>query len=126
MIALYIPINLYSFPFPFVFVQSLDSSFFARNNTSLINYFHFLSEPLPPLFLLDDQMLMDSVLPSCANKFGTSLSLDQCLHFLTELFKMEDQLGLNHSLERCSPELDYQLGQSPSQSLFPIHSPLSI
>jgi hypothetical protein len=45
---------------------------------------------------------MDSLLPTCAHKFGATLALDQCFRMLADLFALEAQM--NGTLERC-PEL---------------------
>ena len=56
--------------------------------------------------------MTDSLLPSCEQKFGTALALDQCFRLLTEFFKLDDKFGGNQTLERCSVELEAKLGQS--------------
>lgn len=90
------------------------------------------------------------LLPSCAEKFGTALALEQCLRFLAELFRLEEQFLLdavaidsgatsaglqqhgnnNHStttttpsLERCPIEMDQQMGPAIVHNRQHFHGP---
>lgn len=56
--------------------------------------------------------MTDSLLPNCAQKFGTALALDQCIRLLTEFFQLEYHFGANQTLERCSIETEAELGNS--------------